>query len=160
MFRATKRLVIVYSDPDLWRWYYHQVKNDAHGPHVQIYRLFIIYNSNYALIVIPCLSWCAAFGTSSSQPYRAPKLSSSQPSTRHHPTRRLRQARGQLFRRKNHRLWHALLRAYHRAQRRYHNSDLCPLVVLFSPDTAHTRGRRGKDVYERGGYSDRERGAI
>ena len=81
-------------------------------------------------------------------------------STRHHPTRRLRQARGQLFRRKNHRLWHALLRAYHRAQRRHHNSNLCPLVVLFSPDTAHTRGRRGKDVYERGGYSDRERGAI
>ncbi len=37
-------------------------------PRVQIYRLFIIYDSNYALIVIPCLAWCAAFGTSHPYP--------------------------------------------------------------------------------------------
>jgi len=31
------------------------------GDALLIYRLFIIYDSNYALIVIPCLTWCAAF---------------------------------------------------------------------------------------------------
>jgi len=31
------------------------------GDALLIYRLFIIYDSNYPLIVVPCLTWCAAF---------------------------------------------------------------------------------------------------